>query len=172
MAEKTLMEASVKRMRLLAAEALTPEVFTRLKEIEATAYAHTSYRALCDYETFADMADDYMECPISAVRVLLYPHAYLLLAEYEDEVCITDFASEDHRTDIRTVIRDISSFQKPFSAFCRETTSYKLIRTLSDHNCIVVAADETQEWEGEIFHSIYGMSTELYKERQMEEERE
>lgn len=134
--------------------ALSNDALERLKQIEHTAYSdNPELTALQDCNNWQDVAL-YCDCEVKDLRVYLFAHGYMLCAEHVTELEIVDLASDGKWIDLRSVLHILESYDKPLVMYCRETTSYPILKYMEMIGRIVISGDIAETYEEEQFHEV------------------
>lgn len=147
---------------MIARSELNEENLRKVKMIEASAYSTNPGLIAMDYCEDWQAVASYLDCEPSDIRLFLSDSSYLLIVDREDCIEIADLASIDKHINIKQVIDIITGFDKPFIAYCRETTSYPILLYMERKEKIVCITDAEEVYEGETFHSIIGATKDVY----------
>lgn len=137
---------------------LTEETLMRLKQIECAAYqSNQNLLALQDCEDWEEVAL-YCDCSLEELRVYLFKHGYLLCAEHQTELEIVDLASDGGFIDLRKPLRVLETYDKPLVMYCRESTSYPILKYMEMIGKMIITGDEAESYEGETFHEVHAVT--------------
>ena len=135
--------------------ALADDTLERLKQIEHTAYSdNPELTALQDCKNWQDVAL-YCDCEVKDLRVYLFAHGYMLCAERATALAIADLASDGKWIDLRSVLHILESYDKPLVMYCRETTSYPILKYMEMTGRIGIGEDIAETYEEERFHEVH-----------------
>ena len=142
---------------------LDAESLALLKELEAAAYADNPDLIALSYCEDWNAVAAYMDCAIDDIRLFANSDSYLLIAERANCIEIIDLALRTPRINIKQIVDIVTGFQKPFLAYCRQTTSYPILLYMEQKEKIVCFADTAETYENETFHWVAAATTEVYE---------
>lgn len=148
---------------MITQKELNDETLATIKAIENDAYSTNPDLIALNYCLDWNAVASYMDCGIEDIRLFSNDDSYLLIAEKEKYIEIIDLASRTPRINIKQIVGIITGFHKPFSAYCRQTTSYPILLYMEQKEKIVCFADTAEVYENETFHQIVGATKDVYE---------